>query len=147
MLAKRAPAGDVEAVGEDGHAENLAFGSGGKYVYVSGFDGLAQLFGEGFGDGFAVSEGRFEERQGFGEVGGGGDLDRAQRPEVVAKILVAASTAVSMSLSSASRWVHRRTKPGLPGVASTPSRARARRNSGGSSTATRTRLVSGSLAS
>ena len=58
---------DVGAVGEDGHAEYLAFGSGGKYVYVSGFDGLAQFFGEGFGDGFAVSEGRFEERQGFGD--------------------------------------------------------------------------------
>jgi hypothetical protein len=32
---------DVGAVGEYGHAQYLAFGSGGEYIYVSGFDGLA----------------------------------------------------------------------------------------------------------
>ena len=47
---------DVEAVGEDCHSECTVFGPSGQYLYVSGFDGFAQSYGEGFGDGLAVSE-------------------------------------------------------------------------------------------
>src|SRR5688572_690735 len=100
--------GDVGAVGEDGHAQYTLFGPGDEYLHVSGIDGFVHSFGEVFGDWLAASEGLFEERQGFGEVGRGDDLDRVQRSMALAVILAAASTAISISLSPTSRWVHRR---------------------------------------
>lgn len=100
---------DVQTVGENENTDDTVFCQGGKYLHVSALDGHAQSFGEIFGDRFAVSEGFFQEREWYGEVLCGDDLDRVHPQTVLVVILAAASTAVCMSSSATSRWVHSRT--------------------------------------